>query len=156
MKRIFLIVSIALTLGSASAQGLPSETPAAVLEAFYAKFPLAKDISWTHENERYEAAFEMRRKMYFVTYDGIGGTVDQTVGINKSKLPHSIRKQLHHNYPDFTLETAARTDSTKGSIYEAEIARSEQAFILVFSNHGNLLKVVPVDGPLVKKLKWII
>ena len=152
MKKIVLALSLGLALSSVSAQFLASDrVPESVRVEFNRQFPKAKSITWTPEQKGYQASFETHYKKYFVSYDNEGHIIDQTIELDKIKLPRNIRRKIERNYGDFIIEATYRIDSKNGSDFIVELGRSEEGIKLLFNPQGNLLSISSLDGSLTRR-----
>jgi hypothetical protein len=148
MKSI-IVFSILLFAGyTSSAQFFnSSHVPEGIKDNLKQHFPHAKKLEWSKEGEAYQAAFQSDRKRIYVLYSIDGSEIAEITEIPKAKLPHNVKKTLRKNYKTFGLVGAnvIKTGNEKG--FEAEVAKADEAYNLIFNESGWLMSVEPVQPP---------
>jgi hypothetical protein len=152
MKQLLLICLLGSLFNLAPAQIIiKQEVPATLRDGFNKQYLHVKHATWTFLPETIRVSFEASHKKYVIEYDHTGKALDQTVQISRVEIPPDIRIKLERNYGDFIIESVSRIDSERGSIYETQVARSEEGYRLLFTLQGNLLEVVTIDEVLAQK-----
>jgi hypothetical protein len=148
MKTILWVAGMIL-FSSFSARGQffnSSHVPQAAKLVFHQQYPKARHTEWTKDEVGYQARFELHRKVLFVIYDTQGNSLAEVVEINKAKLPRRAKKQLHENYPSFSVQNSIMIKSPDGKvIYGTHVSRAEESYDLVFNLSGYIVSVVPAE-----------
>lgn len=141
MKKIILLMAVALTALSADAQKLKeSEVPANLKELFKKNHPEAKKVKWELEkNGSYEAEYETGEKEQSVVMSKDGFILETEVEITIAELPASVKEYMSKNYTGAKIKEAAKITDAKGLVtYEAEIKDKD----IIFDNNGKFIKEI--------------
>jgi hypothetical protein len=148
MKNL-IVFSIALIISSSAyAQFFnSSHVPEGIKENLKKEFPHAKKLEWSKQGEAFQAEFQSDHKRIYVLYSIDGSEIAEIIEIHKADLPHNIRRTLRKDYKTFGLIGAniIKTGNEKG--FEAEVAKANEAYNLIFNDRGWLLAVEPVVPP---------
>lgn len=118
------------------------QIPEVVSNAFTAKFPSATEVEWEMESEtEYEANFEMEGKEYSAKFDQAGTWLETETAIKVTDLPEVVTKSLNKEFPGYTIDEAEKADTfDKGTVYEVEVEKGEETWVVVVSADGTILK----------------
>lgn len=120
MKKLFffLIKFFAAALFVACNPG----TPASVSEAFQKKFPEAKDVEWTREDEdTWEAEFEMESTEFSACFSEDGAWIETELEVEIDEIPYEAMKVIDSTYADYEVLEASWLESPDFRGYELEL-----------------------------------
>ena len=144
MKRIFyLLLTVAFMSSAAYAQKIAADkVPAAVISAFKAKFPTVTKASWEIENtNEYEAGFKLNGKEVSANFDITGKWLETETEIKVSALPASVQLALSKDFAGFKIKEASKIEHLiDGNCFEAEVAKGNETFDVLFTADGKLLR----------------
>jgi hypothetical protein len=138
MKKIILILAIALFVNYANAQKIDAkDLPVTVSGAFAKLYPAIKDVKWEKENGNFEANFDLNKVETSVLFDPIGTLLETESEIKISDLPKNATDYITKTYPNVKIKEASRIKDAKGVItYEAAWKGTE----VTFDAKGTFLK----------------
>ncbi|HXU27905.1 MAG TPA: PepSY-like domain-containing protein [Bacteroidia bacterium] len=130
MKKLILIVAIALTGNFAYAQKISnSEVPSVVNSKFTSMYPNGNVDYWKKEKGNYEVKFTQDSKKMCVVISG--NVVKNSTAISVSELPSSVSDYVTKNYPIHKI-----TEPDGKMKYETKINDTH----LCFDSNGNFVK----------------
>ncbi|WP_316809098.1 hypothetical protein [Pedobacter agri] len=135
MKKISYVIALLIIVTTAiKAQKLnTNKVPFAVKSAFSKTHPKLSKVSWSKENENFEAEFILNEKKTSEAYTSNGDFVESEVEIKFAALPSVVKKKLKDQK---VAETAKITKANGKVIYEAEVKGKD----LLFDAIGNPVK----------------
>ncbi|HKC69131.1 MAG TPA: PepSY-like domain-containing protein [Bacteroidia bacterium] len=138
MKKLILIVAIALTGTLAHAQKISSsEVPGAVSSKFSSMYPNSTVDHWKKEKGNYEVKFMQGGKKMCVAIDPSGNVVKTSTTISASELPSSVNDYVAKNYSNQKITEAEKISEADGTTkYEAKVNGTH----LCFDSNGNFVK----------------
>lgn len=142
MKKILFVSAAVLLSGAAMAQKLKSnDVPDAVRSSFSKKFPTAKDVQWSKENEtEFEAEFKNASKEQSANFHVSGMWLVTETEIKTTQLPAAIQAAIKKEFAGFKIEEAEQVESSeKGSLYEVKLEKGEKTISVEFSPSGEIL-----------------
>ena len=122
MKKIFSLLLLYITTAMAiNAQ--KTKVPAAVTDAFHAKFPGATELKWDKENSKeLEANFKFNNSTVSANFGLDGSWKETETTINASELPAAVTNAVSTKYPGSTVFLAERIEKPGNKIlYEVNI-----------------------------------
>ena len=132
---------------SACAQKVQEKAvPEAVVKAFKAKYPTAKEVKWEKEMPNYEAEFEMKEVSMSAIFNPAGNLMEVESKMSKKMLPKAILESIAKDYPGYEIEEAAKIETDGKVTYEAEVEKGEKSTDLIFDADGKLLKTIAKEG----------
>jgi uncharacterized membrane protein YkoI len=143
MKKIMVLVALVLTISLAHAQKLKeTDLPAAVKDSFAKRFPQAKNVSWSKENDaEYEAEFKINGTEQSVNFDQAGKWLMTETEIKKSELPAAVQASIAKEFPGYKIEETEKTESAaNGSFYEIEVEKGKVTYEVQISADGKVIK----------------
>ncbi|MEZ4804632.1 MAG: PepSY-like domain-containing protein [Bacteroidia bacterium] len=143
MKKIIILLLCATWMGASFAQEIETEeVPTAVKAAFSAKYPKAQKVEWeAEEDNTYEADFKLYKINYSASFDQTGKWLETETEIKVSELPEAVANAIKTNYPEYKIEEAELVEThDRGTVYEVDIEKGEEAFSLEISSTGTILK----------------
>jgi hypothetical protein len=138
MKKLFLIVAIALSGTFAYAQKISSsEVPSVVSSKFSSMYPNTTVDHWKKEKGNYEVKFTQDSKKICVVIDPSGNLIKTSTSISVSELPNSVNDYVAKNYGNDKITEAERISEANGQMkYEAKVKDNH----LCFDSNGNFIK----------------
>ncbi len=95
MKRIIIsILTFTVLMLNAQTDDLPQK----VKDAFYGKYPKARDIIWKIGNNNYEIEFYQAGDMFTSIFDKEGNWIETGVVIADGELPLNLQQELNKKY----------------------------------------------------------
>ncbi len=100
MKRIIIsILTFTVLMLNAQTDDLPQK----VKDAFYGKYPKARDIIWKIGNNNYEIEFYQAGDMFTSIFDKEGNWIETGVVIADGELPLNLQQDLNKKYADAAI-----------------------------------------------------
>ena len=141
MKRVSLLLAIAvMVLTQACAQN-NSKVPAKVKAAFTQKFPTAKKVKWDKENAtEWEVEFKMKGKEYSANYTSDGVWKETEHEIKKSDIPAAVKQTLDKEFAGYDMEEAEISETQKGKVYEFALEKDDNDLEVAIAPNGTVVK----------------
>ena len=135
MKKIFSICALFIFSSTLLFAGNP---PAAVVNAFKAKFPSATDVKWGKENAtEWEAEFSAAGKTSSANFKDDGTFLETETAIPAAEIPSAAMEYIHQNKPGATIKETARIEYADGKVvFEIEVKGDD----LLFDEAGKFLR----------------
>lgn len=138
---VLTILAIAIAFTSCAQNKYEKNAPQSVISSFASKFPKAKKIEWSKENEsEWEAEFKMNNNEYSANFSNSGEWLETEYEIKTSDIPSNIKNILDDNFEDYDIESAEISETAQGNSYEFEIDIGEQEYEVTIDHKGNLIK----------------
>jgi len=116
MKKIMMILVMALTVSTAFAFTGEDAVNKQALEAFKSEFTGATDVNWTVGSNYYKVAFTMSGQKLFAFYNSQGDFIAATRYISSLQLPLNLQTELKNSYSNYWVsdlfEVAGNDDTT--------------------------------------------
>jgi len=145
MKKIFglttLLAFLLVFADHASAQ--LRKIPAAVTDAFSAKYPDAKEVEWKDKLTNFTAGFNSDNKALLASFNSKGEWQSTEQEVEESELPSAIRDGFGKSkYADWNIAKVVKIELPKDEVqYRLEIASGDiKKRNLYFNTEGRLLK----------------
>ncbi len=140
MKKLTLVLAIALITGFVMAQKIQSkDVPEAVKAAFQKEFPGVKGTKWDKEESNFEASFNNNKSDQSVVFDAEGNILEIEVEIKLSELPKGVMEYVTSTYPGKKIKEVAKiTDAQKTVTYEVEVSGMD----VIFNEQGKFIKEI--------------
>jgi len=143
MKNLFFLAILVLIATSSCSQKSNSiKVPAAVSDAFKAKFPTSTPIKWENENStEYEAEFKIDGVECSANFDQTGKWLETETEIEISKIPIPVSQALAKNFEGYKVEEAEKIEKPDSIInYEVEVLKGKEKVEIHISKSGEILK----------------
>jgi hypothetical protein len=139
MKKLSLLVMLALI---ATLQSCAQDAPSKKLkDAFNKKFPNAKKIKWSKENEsEWEAEFKMNGEEYSANFLSDGTWKETEHEIEKSKIPAAVQQTLNKEFAGYDIEEVEISETADGKVYEFALEKDESDLEVAISPDGKVVK----------------
>ncbi|MCB9266374.1 MAG: PepSY-like domain-containing protein [Lewinellaceae bacterium] len=141
MKYLMLITVLTFCLSYSSCAQKQTAVPAAVENAFKARFPQAEEVKWDMEREgEWEAEFEMNEEEMSANFMADGAWAETEAEIEKENLPQAVKDAVATQFADYELEEAWTVESPEHpNAYEVKLEKGETTVKATFSPEGQLL-----------------
>ncbi|WP_299096321.1 PepSY-like domain-containing protein [uncultured Winogradskyella sp.] len=149
MKTLNILTILAITVAftSCAQNKNKKNAPQSVISSFANKFPKAKKVEWSKENENeWEADFKMNHIEYSANFSNKGEWLETEYEIKKSDIPTNIKNILDKNFTDYDIEDVEISETAQGKSFEFEIEIGEQEYKVTIDHKGNLTKKVEEEN----------
>lgn len=143
MKQILFVLTATITSYGVVAQKLADDkVPAAVTAAFKAKFPTVSKASWEMESKtEFEVNFKLKGNEVSASFDDTGKWLETESEMKVSALSGAIQQTLKNEFAGFSVSEASKIENADGkTTYEAEIKKGKEAFDILLSADGKVIK----------------
>jgi hypothetical protein len=129
MKKIALtLVTVLIVVTSVLAT---EEVKSEVLEAFNAKFPGAKEVSWSSGRNYYKATFIFYGTHMVAWYEMSGKFISVTRNMSSTELPLYLRNSIKINYTDYWITDVVEESNKNGFTYYITLENADYKIVLV-------------------------
>ncbi len=123
-------------------QDLPaSKVPAAVQQAFHAKFPTVKQVAWKLKAPTYDAEFLVKGLEVTVKFDADGKWVETESAIPRTKVPTAVNQAIAKQFAAYkVIETQdmQRVDDARLR-YEIHLEDAKEVLKVMFYADGTII-----------------
>ena len=143
MKKIILGLSFAvLFFNSSFSQKIAKENiPAAVQDAFKARFSIAEKVEWEMDYDNYQSDFTVGNADFSATFDKDGKWLKTESFIKASTLPKNIKNFIAKNFPGYKEDETEKVETPeKGVTYDMELSKDDLTYDVSISEAGVLLR----------------
>jgi hypothetical protein len=140
--KITLLSAAVLFCVSAYAQEKAApKIPAAVMNAFKAKFPRVTNPTWEVEKaNEYEVEFKVNNTAQSAKFDKTGKWLETETDIKVTELPAAVRQSIAKQFAGFKITEASKVENlAHGNCYEAEIQKGKESMDVQVSAGGEIL-----------------
>ena len=141
-KQIVLFLTAALLTVSSVFSQL-RKIPAEVTEAFKAKFPQAKNVSWTDKISSFQASFDQDETKMQASFNSKGEWKKTEKDLVLTDLPGVINKEMQNSkYEGWTIKSATQiVESDDKFEYRIQIEKSAlKKKVIYISKEGEVLR----------------
>jgi hypothetical protein len=138
MKKLILLIAIALMFTSSYAQVLMlNDVPAVVSKAFVKSHPKVTTVEWTKAGDNFKANYVTDEMKMSATYNAKGKLTQTENQISVASLPTPTLKYLNENFKDSNVKMSSKNTTSKGKVtYNVKIKDVD----LVFDVNGKYIK----------------
>jgi hypothetical protein len=116
--------------------------PQNINDAFFQKYPKARDVNWTKDSIFYSIEFYQYGDLYTSLYDEEGNWIETGVVIADNELPVKIRQELTAKYPGSIIVYSERVETIKGDkYYRVNVETNSESLIVSSDSQGNIAKI---------------
>ncbi len=139
MKTSHIIILLVLTL-AVNAQN--SDLPKKVKDSFRKEFPLASDINWAVNNDKFEIEFYQGPDLYTAIYNTSGILQETAIIISDDQIPQKLLTIIANKHPDAGLAYAEKVTTSKNEEFIRVVAESENmVYTVIAKPDGTILKI---------------
>src|SRR4030095_6976564 len=135
MKKIVLTLVSALVI--VTSVFATEEVKSEVLQAFNAKFPGAREVSWTSGSNYYKATFIFYGTQMVAWYEMNGKFISVTRNMISTELPLYLRNSIKINYTNYWITDVVEESNKNGFTYYITLENADQKIILVSKKGSN-------------------
>ena len=129
MKKIALtLVTVLIVVTSVLAT---EEVKSEVLQAFNAKFPGAKEVSWSSGRNYYKATFIFSGTQMVAWYEMSGKLISVTRNMSSTELPLYLRNSIKNNYTNYWITDLVEESNKNGFTFYITLENADYKIILV-------------------------
>ncbi|MEZ4953969.1 MAG: PepSY-like domain-containing protein [Saprospiraceae bacterium] len=142
MKYLVLATVLTFSFISTSCAQNKKSAPAAVQDAFKAKFPNLQKAKWDMEDDNeWEAEFKMNGHEMSANFKSDGTWLETETEIKTASLPQAVKDDITANFAGYEMEEASLVETPEmAAAYEVELEKGETTIEALFSAEGKLLK----------------
>ena len=143
MKQIVLFCVVIFTVGLSCGEQLnESSVPVAVKNEFIKKYPNARDIEWSKENEtEFEAEFKNGSLEQAANFDTTGNWVVTETKVKKSDLPALVTAAIETDFAGYKIEAIERVEKPNNEdFFEVTVEKDKKKYHVQVSPQGKILK----------------
>lgn len=141
MKSLKFILAAFLVTTMFAFTSKDDKAPQKVKESFNKKFPKAKKVKWDKESDtEWEAEFKMNRTEYSANFLSDGTWQETEHEIKVKEVPQNIMSSFKKAFPDYQIEEAEISETTKGLVYEFAIEKGETEMEIAITTNGKIVK----------------
>ena len=129
MKKIVLTLVTALIV--VTSVFATEEVTSEVLEAFNAKFPGAKEVSWSSGRNYYKATFIFSGTQMVAWYEMSGKLISVTRNMSSTELPLYLRNSIKNNYTNYWITDLVEESNKNGFTFYITLENADYKIILV-------------------------
>jgi hypothetical protein len=139
MKRIIIsLLMISVLMLNAQTDNLPQK----VNDAFYGKYPKARDLIWKIDNNIYEIEFYQSGDMFTALFDKDGNWIETGVVIADGELPVNFKQELNKKYADAEIIYSEKVVTSNNiSFFRVFIETPDTSLIIKSSPDGKISEV---------------
>lgn len=145
MKNIFIIFFIFLFSNLCLSQEKEyneKDVPRPIVTSFYAKYPDAKTIGWSAEDDNFEVNFKLNDVKYEANFSSKGDWIETAMKIKKNKVPDSVMASFKSgDYGKWKIITTQQVETPDYKIlYMIEFSKKKSSKELYYTPDGKFLK----------------
>jgi len=129
MKKLILALALVFTISCAFANDVTVTQQ--VLNSFKSNFYNAKDITWTHTNTYYKAAFTLNEQKVFAFFDLDGEYLGLSRYISSVQLPVSLLSSLKKHYGQKWITDLFEVANEEGTSYYITVEDADTKLVLM-------------------------
>jgi len=139
MKRIIIsLLMFSVIMLNAQTDDLPQK----VNDAFYSKYPKARDVIWKTDSKIYEIEFYQSGDMFTALFDKDGNWIETGVVITDEELPVNFQQELNKKYPDAEIVYSEKVVTSNNiSFFRVFIETQDTSLIIKSSPDGKISEV---------------
>ncbi|MFI5124476.1 MAG: hypothetical protein ACHQDF_04065 [Chitinophagales bacterium] len=146
MKKLVLALAVILMAGlSKASANSPVEVNKRVINAFYAEFDHAKNVSWNETSKYIVAEFSLDNKIMYAYYKPDGRFVGIIHHLLSTDLPENLRIGLKKKYSSYWVSELFKVENDEGTSYYANLENGTESVLLSSNEYNvwNTYKITP-------------
>jgi hypothetical protein len=121
--------------------------PFAVKDNFDKKYPKVKEVSWTHNKNKYEFEFYQSGVSFIASFDSIGTWLETTNIITSAELPANLLTDIFGKYPGTKFAYVEKVITSKNETFLRIVVEShEKTYFVKASMDGLILNTEIQDN----------
>ncbi|NOT52536.1 MAG: hypothetical protein HOP10_14800 [Chitinophagaceae bacterium] len=145
MKKIFLSLSLIMTVATASFANDARDPDPEVKEVFKKEFPGAQSVVWSEQDGFYKATFILanhRTIAYFDRYYELVGCVRD---IFYDQLPITVMKAIDKKFPTASFSEVREITNDDGTSYLLKIEEGSKKYKVKVTSEGSFTEITKVN-----------
>ena len=130
MKKIMMMLALALTIGTSFAFTGEEAISKQALNAFKKEFSGATEAAWTVGNNYYKVTFSLNDQKLFAYYNTQGEFLAVTRNISSLQLPLSLQTSLKRSYNNYWISDLFEVASNDGTNYYVTVETADTKIVL--------------------------
>ena len=135
MKKVILMLAVAISSVCAFAREENANIDSKVLEAFNSEFVTAKNVTWTVGQHFYKASFTFNDQFVSAFYSEEGDLLGVARNIVSLDLPIKLQAKLKKDYSKFWISGLVEHSGKSGTSYFITLENADQKVVL--KSEGN-------------------
>lgn len=137
MKKMILMLAVALSSVFAFAGEENAEIKSEVLDAFKSEFATAKEVKWTANETYYKADFIFNNQYIAAYYTPTGEMMGVTRNISSLDLPVSLQAKLKKEYSKYWISELFELSNNDGTTYYVTLENADKKIVLKSTGNNN-------------------
>ena len=130
MKKIMMMLALALTIGTSFAFTGEEAVNKQALNAFKKEFAGATEAAWTVGNDFYKVTFSLNDQKLFAYYNIQGEFLAVTRNISSLQLPLSLQTSLKRSYNSYWISDLFEVAKNDGTNYYITLETADTKIVL--------------------------
>ena len=130
MKKIMMMLALALTIGTSFAFTGEEAINKQALNAFKKEFAGATEAAWTAGNDFYKVTFSLNDQKLFAYYNMQGEFLAVTRNISSLQLPLTLQTSLKRSYSNYWISDLFEVAKNDGTNYYITIETADTKIVL--------------------------
>ncbi|SJZ33146.1 hypothetical protein [Sediminibacterium ginsengisoli] len=143
MKKLFLAVLVAATLGTSAFAADANKVSYKVKMSFESQFSDAKDITWNVTEMYTRFTFTLNDEKVEAFYSPSGESIGVSRAVEFKKLPLNAVQKIKKNYSDYTVKETIEFDRDGDREFFVSLTKGDTKKILKVSVYGSVSLYTP-------------
>lgn len=140
MKTIYAFAPLPVAFLLSCSEVEQVQTPKEVLQSFSTMYPNAKEVTWEHDEDTWEAEFMSNGHEVSVDYTEAGGWVETETTLHRSEVPAIVAEGIFKQYPNAEFLKFEEVRGEDFLAYEVDILHEEEEIEVLISGSGVILE----------------
>jgi hypothetical protein len=137
MKKMILMLAVAVSSVVAFAGEENANIDSQVLNAFKSEFVAAQEVTWTAGKDFYKASFVYNGRHVAAFYSLDGELLGLTRNITSLELPVKLETTLKNNYSGYWISDLFELSNNDGTNYYVTLENADQQIVLKSTGTNN-------------------
>jgi len=130
MKRLLVILTIALSLVSLSSFANGEDVSPRAVKSFNKSFKNATEVKWTVTDNYFKADFALNGQYVSAFYNEDGGMIALTRNLSSLQLPIALQADLKSNYNCYWISNVLEVANEEGTSYYITLETGDEQLTL--------------------------
>ena len=130
MKRLLVILTIALSLVSLSSFANGEDVSPRAVKSFNKSFKNATEVKWTVTDNYFKADFALNGQYVSAFYNEDGGMIALTRNLSSLQLPIALQADLKSNYNCYWISNVLEVANEEGTSYYITLETADEQLTL--------------------------
>jgi hypothetical protein len=137
MKKIIMVLTMALTLSTSFAFTGEESISKKAVNAFKTEFAGATNAAWTAANNCYKVTFNLGDQQLFAYYSTSGEFMAVTRHISSFNLPLNLQSSLKKSWSNYWITDLFEIANQEGTAYYVTLETADSKIVLKSTDGGN-------------------